>query len=170
MKSKSKTYSDDISKDENTNSNDNQDVALASGRFLSTRDLLKWVKRVHTLYQNSIGYVNARENIFYEAVDCFCGIWQLKKISNDQGMIPKPDLRKNLIQAIGSSWSISPERVHQYLTLHKPGVQRTNSTFSVGRVTIPRDSMEANKVSENLICVVGVQLHDETVLIFSLMI
>lgn len=169
MKSKSKSYSDDVSKDENANSNDNQDVALASGRFLSTRDLLKWVKRVHILYQNSIGYANARENIFYEAVDCFCGI-SVMKLCNNQGMIPKPDLRKNLIQAIGSSWSISPERVHQYLTLHKPGVQRTNSTFSVGRVTIPRDSMQVDKVSENLIYVVGEQLYDETVLIFALMI
>lgn len=79
MKSKTKTYSEDISKEENKNvtnsdSIENQDVALASGRFLSTRDLLKWVKRVHILYKNSIEDANIRENIFYEAVDCFCGI------------------------------------------------------------------------------------------------
>eukprot|EP01114_Cavostelium_apophysatum_P009738 TRINITY_DN2299_c0_g1_i6.p1 TRINITY_DN2299_c0_g1~~TRINITY_DN2299_c0_g1_i6.p1 ORF type:complete len:3028 (+),score=822.70 TRINITY_DN2299_c0_g1_i6:117-9200(+) len=108
-----------------------EDLAVAAGRFLSSRDLLKWCGRVYSLHRAALNSDAAiRESVFLEAIDCF------------SGMVAKPALRRKLYNLVGMSWSISPERINYYYTNHKPFTQLTKSTFTVGRVTLSRNTSE----------------------------
>jgi midasin len=64
----------------------------------------------------------AREIVFHEAVDCFCG------------MVPKANVRNELIDIISRVWDVPVNRVQYFVSLHKPELRLSKSVFSVGRV------------------------------------
>lgn len=110
----------------------------SSVRYLSMRDFFKWCKRTHYFYglRKSGTFTNPQstpfdEEIFLEAVDCFCG------------MLAKSSVRRNVASMIGASWSLSSERVHYYMDFYKPILQVTPTTVTIGRVDLSRFS---NKV------------------------
>ncbi|KAL6070950.1 Midasin [Balamuthia mandrillaris] len=109
--------------------------SVFAGRYLSTRDLLKWCKRVHRLFKHSahenMTTLQVREAIFSEAMDCFAAL------------IPSPKWRRQCCTILGSCWGLTPERSHHYLDMYKPSTTRSPSAFCVGRVTLPKIQLQA---------------------------
>jgi hypothetical protein len=73
----------------------------------------------------TFGTASAKDSIFCEAVDSFCG------------MIAKGDSRTKMTNLISISWDIVLNNQHN-LNLYKPSIQITPTTLTVGRVTLPR--------------------------------
>ncbi|KAL7319508.1 AAA ATPase midasin [Mucor circinelloides] len=108
--------------------------ALASstmGRFLSTRDLMKWCHRVDLLIgeklndNTEVGMDLAlRQDLFSEANDCFCG------------MIPDYNVWMTVLEALGRPLQISEELVRNYVDQYKPALEVDESTIRIGRVNL----------------------------------
>ncbi|EFA84854.1 type A von Willebrand factor domain-containing protein [Heterostelium album PN500] len=97
---------------------------MSTNRFLSSRDLLKWIKRCNQrLMHSKITHFTStiQDVVFTEAVDCFCS------------MIPKRNLRVKLIEVIGRCWDLTSERIQHFIDLYKPQVQIDTQSLKVGR-------------------------------------
>jgi midasin len=101
----------------------------ATGRFLSTRDLLKWCHRVEALRGDQrirqVTTLQLKETVFSEAADCFCGISSSERLQRAQ------------LHAIGYHWGLAESSVHHYLTHRKPVIASGEQTLTVGRVKLP---------------------------------
>ncbi|KJE89993.1 midasin [Capsaspora owczarzaki ATCC 30864] len=99
----------------------------SSSRPLSLRDLMKWCTRLSALQarKSEAQLTLSREEIFSEAVDCFCL------------MTANPDRRLALLRAVGTAIGLSKESVKYYVESFKPAVQQTAAVFSVGRALLP---------------------------------
>ncbi|CEP09720.1 hypothetical protein [Parasitella parasitica] len=108
--------------------------ALASstmGRFLSTRDLMKWCNRVDILIGEKLNNstdvgmdLTLRQDLFSEANDCFCG------------MIPDYNVWMTVLETLGRPLQISQELVHNYVDQYKPALEVDESTIRIGRVNL----------------------------------
>jgi len=102
------------------------------GRLISTRDVIKWCKRLQTqlgehltLLVSSANITSrVRELVFQEAIDCFCGA-----IQNEQ-------LQDWLTLQIARCWEISEDRLKQLTHYEKPTIREGTNSFQVGRVTL----------------------------------
>eukprot|EP00897_Mesotaenium_endlicherianum_P007207 jgi/Mesen1/6514/ME000332S05520 len=98
------------------------------GRQFSTRDLMKWSKRVALMGPAVVTRQPlppaARERIFLEAVDCFVG------------SVPKLPERRHVSEALAHHWGVPVDRVEFHLALHKPQLQATPSVTHVGRASM----------------------------------
>ncbi|KAL0096148.1 P-loop containing nucleoside triphosphate hydrolase protein [Phycomyces blakesleeanus] len=111
-------------------------AALASstmGRFISTRDLMKWCCRIETLMGNRLHNTTiadagldeqVRQDLFSEAIDCFCG------------MIPDYNTWILVLEKVGVPLQISEPMVRHYVDQYKPAFEVTESTVRVGRVNL----------------------------------
>ncbi|EGG20931.1 type A von Willebrand factor domain-containing protein [Cavenderia fasciculata] len=101
------------------------ELASASSRPISLRDVLKWVwrasKRLATTKLNHITST-INELIFVEALDCFCSL------------VAKRVLRDRLAEIIGKCWDIPEDRVNYYSNLYKPSIEIVpNVGMQIGR-------------------------------------
>ncbi|KAI7907509.1 P-loop containing nucleoside triphosphate hydrolase protein [Cokeromyces recurvatus] len=101
------------------------------GRFLSTRDLMKWCHRVDVLIgeklndSSEVGMdLTLRQDLFSEANDCFCG------------MISDYNVWMTVLETIGQPLQISSELVHNYVDQYKPTLVANESTVRIGRVNL----------------------------------
>lgn len=101
---------------------------IPSSRFISSRDLIKWIKRCNqrlSLSNVSQMVTSAmKEIVFIEALDCFCS------------MISKKPLRNRLTEVIGKVWELTPDRINYYIDLYKPAINITPSSVTTGRATL----------------------------------
>ncbi|XP_072559009.1 midasin isoform X3 [Paramormyrops kingsleyae] len=98
-------------------------------RGLSLRDLLKWCDRIAHHFAGTSSDV--AQNVFHEALDCFTA------------MLPSPESRQRLAEAIGSKLNISKEKVQHYCQMYQPEIRVTELDVVVGRATVPRKQCEA---------------------------
>ncbi|KAM3579719.1 AAA ATPase midasin [Umbelopsis sp. WA50703] len=110
------------------------------GRFISTRDLMKWCYRINVLVgakQNGatgksiaeLGMDEAvRQDLFSEAIDCFCGM-----ISNYAHWV-------TILEKIGESLQLSREMVNLYIAQYKPSLNITETSINIGRVNFDKKS------------------------------
>ncbi|KAH8552550.1 P-loop containing nucleoside triphosphate hydrolase protein [Umbelopsis sp. PMI_123] len=110
------------------------------GRFISTRDLMKWCYRINVLIgaksQESgnqlipdLGIDEAiRQDLFSEAIDCFCGM-----ISNYESWVI-------VLEKIGEVLQLSREMVNLYIDQYKPSLNITDKTITIGRVNFDKSS------------------------------
>ncbi|KAI9142687.1 hypothetical protein BKA69DRAFT_1123750 [Paraphysoderma sedebokerense] len=109
------------------------------GRFVSTRDLMKWCHRIATIavprsksgfYSSVTGIEEAvRDDILKEALDCFVN------------MIPNPDVRNQMISKLAATLDIPEAKVNYYLSTYIPNVEIADKCVKVGRVVIPKAQM-----------------------------
>ncbi|KAK9323564.1 hypothetical protein V1517DRAFT_94636 [Lipomyces orientalis] len=109
----------------------------AQSRTFSTRDLMKWARRVSLfLLRSGSGALTASETervpsqifdaVFYEAVDCFVG-----SIRNQQA-------REFLVGVIGSAMNVGTHVVLHYLSSHVPELEDSKTSLAIGRVITPK--------------------------------
>lgn len=119
-----------------------QDPKLSSfstssmGRYISTRDLMKWCHRINILVgSKQTGDTQAlftelgidqtvREDMFSEAVDCFCG------------MIVDYESWVTVLERVGHALQISADRVRLYVESYIPNLKITDKGVSIGRVNL----------------------------------
>lgn len=103
------------------------------GRFVSTRDLMKWCHRMDALFgarldksqQLDKGFdQKIREDLFSEAIDCFCG------------MIPDYATWVAMLEKVGEPLQISADRVQHYVDQYKPALEVSDTTVCIGRVNL----------------------------------
>ncbi|KAK3603576.1 hypothetical protein CHS0354_028005 [Potamilus streckersoni] len=114
-------------------------VPAYEGRLISTRDLMNWCARIAGDFDVSSAITGTL--VFQEALDCFVFC-----LSN-------PTKRLSLAEAIGAKLNITKVKVEYFCYMHKPVVSISSSTFTVGRVTLPRKGEELaglNKRHRNL--------------------
>ncbi|KAF7722956.1 AAA ATPase midasin [Apophysomyces ossiformis] len=103
------------------------------GRFISTRDLMKWCNRIEKLlgerlYGDDLVNVGLDESVrldlFSEAIDCFCG------------MIPDFATWVVVLEKVGEPLQISQEMVRHYVDQYKPAFEVSDAVVRVGRVNL----------------------------------
>ncbi|KAI8371327.1 P-loop containing nucleoside triphosphate hydrolase protein [Radiomyces spectabilis] len=103
------------------------------GRYISTRDLMKWCHRIDTLLGSRLNEQDGvdagldetvRQDLFSEAIDCFCG------------MIPDYTTWVVVLEKVGEPLQISQEMVRLYVDQYKPLFEITDTTVRVGRVNL----------------------------------
>ncbi|CAO3637326.1 unnamed protein product [Cunninghamella blakesleeana] len=114
-------------------------TALSSstfGRFISTRDLMKYCYRIDTLIGSKLGTSSAgmdqelgmdesiRLDLFSEAVDCFCGM-----ISDYATWVV-------VLEKIGEPLQLSPAMVRHYIDQYKPSLDVADNHVRIGRVNL----------------------------------
>ncbi|KAI7849614.1 P-loop containing nucleoside triphosphate hydrolase protein [Circinella umbellata] len=98
------------------------------GRYISTRDLMKWCYRINTRLNTDLnGHADfelamdmtIREDLFSEAVDCFCG------------MIPDYPTWVTVLERVGEPLQLSPEYVRNYVDQRKPALRQSSDLQEV---------------------------------------
>ncbi|GBC28203.2 uncharacterized protein OCT59_003902 [Rhizophagus irregularis] len=102
-----------------------------SGRYISTRDLMKWCERMRVLLCSRNNIITTqgitqdiREDLFKEAADCFCSM-----ISDYESWIA-------ILEKIGDALQISKEWVHLYVNSYLPEMKIDDKIISIGRVNL----------------------------------
>ncbi|KAN0037183.1 hypothetical protein ACTFIV_002519 [Dictyostelium citrinum] len=113
----------------NNNNSSNEKFIIPSSRFISSRDLIKWIRRCNqrlhlTNVSQQIITSTMQEIVFVEALDCFCS------------MISKKNLRKQLTEVIGRVWELTNDRINYYVELYKPSIIITENSVSTGRAKL----------------------------------
>lgn len=105
----------------------------AQNRQISSRDLIKWAKRVNKILLNRGITSNNQaldtviyDYIFAEAVDCFTGF------------LSTYDARKYLVDAIGECLDVPSHQVSLFLQKHIPSFAETDSHLIVGRAQVTK--------------------------------
>ncbi|KAI8145635.1 P-loop containing nucleoside triphosphate hydrolase protein [Fennellomyces sp. T-0311] len=105
----------------------------STGRYISTRDLMKWCYRIDTRLNTDLnGHAEAeeamdmaiREDLFSEAVDCFCG------------MIPDYPTWVTVLERVGEPLQLSAEYVRNYVDQRKPTLRQDNTQVVIGRADV----------------------------------
>ncbi|KAI9498450.1 P-loop containing nucleoside triphosphate hydrolase protein [Zychaea mexicana] len=104
------------------------------GRYISTRDLMKWCHRINTRLNVDLnGHTGGeaamdmaiREDLFSEAIDCFCG------------MIPDYATWVTVLERVGEPLQLSAEYVRNYVDQRKPPLRHSeNSQVVIGRADL----------------------------------
>ncbi|XP_041350636.1 midasin-like [Gigantopelta aegis] len=102
------------------------------GRLVSTRDLMTWCSRISADFDVSSSESGLR--VFQEAVDCFVA------------SLPKVNKRTPLAEAIGAKLNINKIQAEYFCSKHKPNIDITPSTFTVGRVALQRKPVDIIKL------------------------
>ncbi|CAI2169296.1 7876_t:CDS:10, partial [Funneliformis geosporum] len=100
-------------------------------RYISTRDLMKWCERIKVLLdsRNNVNITRGieqsiREDLFKEAVDCFCSM-----ISNYESWIV-------ILEKLGDALQISKEWINLYINSYLPDMKIDDKIISIGRVNL----------------------------------
>lgn len=104
-----------------------------SHRTIGTLDLMKWCRRIVSIYANN-GIQSADEpitqavadDIFSEAVDCFACAFS------------GAEAKRLVVEVIGRELSVPPERVTMYLQSHTPNYVESAGSIAVGRASMPK--------------------------------
>lgn len=117
------------------------------GRYISTRDLMKWCYRINTLLGEKLNG-NAtteaaldeeiRMNLFSEAIDCFCG------------MIPDYSTWVAVLEKFGEPLQLSREMVRNYVDQYKPSLYQTETTVSIGRVNLSSTAGKQGRIQKSV--------------------
>ncbi|KAI9262309.1 P-loop containing nucleoside triphosphate hydrolase protein [Phascolomyces articulosus] len=103
------------------------------GRYISTRDLMKWCHRINTRLNTDLnGHADIesamdmaiREDLFSEAIDCFCG------------MIPDYPTWVTVLERVGEPLQLSAEYVRNYVDQRKPALRQTEAQVVIGRADL----------------------------------
>ncbi|KAL1916197.1 uncharacterized protein VTP21DRAFT_5814 [Calcarisporiella thermophila] len=117
----------------------------AIGRYASTRDLMKWCYRVNLLVSAQPTSMltdeqgidqKIREDIFTEAVDCFCG------------MISDFNTWVTVLERVGETLKLSQSRVSLFINQHCPALRELDNSVEIGRVKLnkyPRKRLLSRK-------------------------
>ncbi|CCG84812.1 protein of unknown function [Taphrina deformans PYCC 5710] len=104
-----------------------------SARPLGTLDLMKWCRRVQAVYmtngiRSSDQTINQQvsDDIFSEAVDCFAS------------STSSTELKHLVVETIGRSLQVPPERVQFYLESHTPSFSDAATFLQVGRASLAK--------------------------------
>ncbi|CZR69956.1 related to midasin (AAA ATPase) [Phialocephala subalpina] len=103
------------------------------GRPISSRDLLKWCRRLEKVLVAS-GFITGNEllddtvtdQMFMEACDCFAGSLQTE------------EARKTVREKIAETMHIDPQRAEHYFGAHIPKYEETEKELVIGRVRLPK--------------------------------
>ena len=87
-------------------------------RPLSTRDLLKWCRRIASRRDPTL------LDVFAEAYDCFCAA------------LPKKADIATIAQLVGADLDIPPEQIEHYITNQKPHLQYADGAVQIGRTVL----------------------------------
>ncbi|CAG8555969.1 630_t:CDS:2, partial [Paraglomus occultum] len=100
----------------------------SSKRLITTRDLMKWCKRLSALLRPRNDLLTAqsltqgiREDFFSEAADCFCG------------MISEFDKWVKALEYVGDALEIPKERVRLYASSYVPTINVSDKVINIGR-------------------------------------
>ncbi|KAK9365423.1 hypothetical protein V1509DRAFT_649647 [Lipomyces kononenkoae] len=112
-------------------------AALTRGsqsRTISSRDLMKWARRVDVLLSKSVDAWTSEQTesiptqifdaVFYEAVDTFAG-----SVISAKG-------RELVVAAIGGAMNIGPHVIQHYLSSHVPVFEDSKNSVTIGRVVV----------------------------------
>jgi midasin len=106
---------------------DTRIVNLSADKRLSTvRDFMKWCRRLNAL-TNTGPTLLSSQDIFQEAMDCFCAT-----ISNLEN-------RMSMALAIGAKLNLNKAKVEYVCSTYKPAVNLAPLCFTVGRITLNRE-------------------------------
>ncbi|KAK2715538.1 hypothetical protein QYM36_010205, partial [Artemia franciscana] len=104
---------------------DNMELNIKSRetRLVSTRDLLKWCKRMTEHFD--VTSSTSQHNAFLDALDIFCGY-----LINNETRLPAAEM-------IGSRLNILKAKAEFYVNSHKPAVDINDKNINIGRVSLP---------------------------------
>lgn len=117
-----------ISADPHLNAKPDTRIAgISPDKRLSTvRDFMKWCRRLDGL-SNAGSTLFSSQDIFLEAIDCFCAT-----ISNLEN-------RMSVALAVGAKLNLSKVKVEFVCNIYKPAVKVAPLCFTVGRITLNRE-------------------------------
>lgn len=95
-------------------------------RLSSTRDFMKWCRRVAVTACGSTSMLDSKD-VFLEAQDCF------------SASLSKEEDRKLLDEAVGAKLGLTKEKVEFFFSSYKPKVHISPLSLTVGRVTLKRN-------------------------------
>lgn len=95
-------------------------------RLSSTRDFMKWSRRVAVTACGSTSMLDSKD-VFLEAQDCFSA--SLSKVED----------RKLLDEAVGAKLGLTKEKVEFFFSSYKPKVHISPLSLTVGRITLKRN-------------------------------
>ncbi|ORX62531.1 P-loop containing nucleoside triphosphate hydrolase protein [Hesseltinella vesiculosa] len=107
--------------------------SASNGRHISSRDLIKWCHRIDALFGAHLGSSmtssdildeSIRQDLFSEAIDCFCG------------MISDYAIWVSVLERIGEPLQLSSAVVRHYVDQYKPTFESSISSVRVGRVNL----------------------------------
>lgn len=112
-------------------------------RPITTRDLLKWCRRLRDILiaagcktgEEPISE-RAREWMFLEAIDCFCG------------SLVKQDAKTVLVSCIAEEMHLPKQLMEHYLDAYVPQLDDSPGNFKIGRVTLTK-RRHANRVMKS---------------------
>ena len=108
---------------------DTRTVILSADKRLSTvRDFMKWCRRLNALSNTGATLLNSQD-IFQEAMDCFCAT-----ISN-------LEKRTSMALAIGAKLNLTKIKVEFVRGIYKPAINVAPLCFKVGRITLNREEV-----------------------------
>ncbi|KAK9476971.1 hypothetical protein V1514DRAFT_353785 [Lipomyces japonicus] len=117
----------------------------AQNRIFSSRDLIKWARRVDLILFNlsnvdfSSGLpADVFDSVFYEAVDTFAG------------SIRVTEARTIIVGVIGSAMNIAPHVVEHYLSTHVPTYRDSEDAISIGRMSVEKSPVIKSKRRTNM--------------------
>ena len=116
---------------------DTRNTSLSADKRLSTvRDFMKWCRRLYALSNAEPTLLNSQD-IFQEAMDCFCAT-----ISNTEK-------RTSMALAIGAKLNLNKDKVEFVCDMYKPSVKVAPLCFTVGRITLNREQVDEQMEKAN---------------------
>ncbi|XP_038059526.1 midasin-like [Patiria miniata] len=112
------------------------EVTGHQGRLISTRDLLKWCGRIAARIDGRIA-TNPANNVFLEALDCFCAA------------LPKPKTRASVAEAVGVRLNLSLEKCGFFVNSYKPNIDIQQEYVTMGRARLTRKEEERIKIQRS---------------------
>ncbi|KNE73434.1 hypothetical protein AMAG_17591 [Allomyces macrogynus ATCC 38327] len=111
----------------------NRSAYQSGGRYMSTRDLMKWCRRVQTL-------VAPYQSLAYAAVTCDENVIdQVIKEAMDVlvCMVPSMPLRRRILDVLGEAFDLPAAKLEYYATQYVPNLDVAETTMTVGRIALP---------------------------------
>ncbi|KAK9466820.1 hypothetical protein V1512DRAFT_275936 [Lipomyces arxii] len=118
----------------------------AQNRIFSSRDLMKWARRVNMLLArmpvSEVSQVESFapvvfDSVFYEAVDCFAASVRI------------PSARALIVGVIGNTMNVAPHTVQHYLSTHVPEFSDKSKVVGIGRITLDKLSTPRKKAARS---------------------
>ncbi|KAJ3358451.1 hypothetical protein GGF32_000407 [Allomyces javanicus] len=111
----------------------NRSAYQSGGRYMSTRDLMKWCRRVQTLVapHQSLAYAavtsdeNVIDQVLKEAMDVLVC------------MVPSMPLRRRILDVLGEAFDLPAAKLEYYATQYAPNLDVAETTMTVGRIALP---------------------------------
>ncbi|XP_015122824.1 midasin [Diachasma alloeum] len=112
-----------------------ENLSRATGRLISTRDLIKWCTRAIVDFE--VSSPESALKVLQDAIDIFCC------------SVPDAALRLELAVSISNTLGIISTKAEYFVNSHKPSVSVQPETFAAGRARINRKSARSVQLEEN---------------------